>query len=145
MQFITTPKVPAPGGHYSQGVEAGGFVFVSGMLPGPPAPGETDSFERQVRATLGHCRAVLEAAACSFADVVQVTAYLVGIERWPEFNTLYAQAFAAHRPARAVVPVPHLHHDYLIEIQMVAQRPGPAGRAAIERHTTEPTRPQESR
>lgn len=122
MELITTPNAPAPGGHYSQAVRAGGFVFVSGMLPGPPAAGETDGFDRQARATLGHCRHVLEAAGCELRDVVQCTAYLVGIEHWPRFNTLYAEVFGDHRPARAVVPVPVLHHNYLIEIQMVAHR-----------------------
>jgi reactive intermediate/imine deaminase len=122
MQFISTIDAPTPGGHYSQAVEAGGFVFVSGMLPGPPAPGETDGFERQARATLAHCRHTLAAAGCALTDVVQCTAYLVGIEHWPQFNTLYAEVFGAHRPARAVVPVPVLHHDFLIEIQMVAHR-----------------------
>lgn len=122
MQLISTPTAPTPGGHYSQAVHAGGFVFVSGMLPGPPAPGEGDSFERQARAVLSHCRRVLEAAGCALTDVVQSTVYLVGVERWPEFNSIYADVFGAHRPARAVVPVPALHHDYLIEVQMVAHR-----------------------
>jgi 2-iminobutanoate/2-iminopropanoate deaminase len=122
MRLISSPDVPAPAGHYSQAVEANGLVFVSGMLPGPPADGEVDSFERQVRATLAYCRHVLDAAGCGFDDVVQVTAYLVGIERWPHFNAIYAEVFGTHKPARAVVPVPVLHHDYLIEIQMVAQR-----------------------
>lgn len=122
MDFISTPHAPPPGGHYSQAVRAGSFVFVSGMLPGPLADGETEGFDRQVRATLGHCRRVLEAAGCELTDVVQCTAYLVGIEHWPRFNALYAECFGAHRPARAVVPVPVLHHDYLVEIQMVAHR-----------------------
>lgn len=122
MRLISTATAPAPGGHYSQGVQAGGFVFVSGMLPGPAGPGETDGFERQARAALAHCRAVLEAAGCGLADVVQCTVYLAGIERWSQFDAIYADMFGEHRPARAVVPVPGLHHDYLIEIQMVAHR-----------------------
>jgi reactive intermediate/imine deaminase len=123
MEFISTPEAPPPGGHYSQAVRAGNFVFVSGMLPGPAAPGETDSFERQARATLMHCRRVLEAAGCRLEDVAQCTAYIVGMDNWPRFNAVYADVFGHHKPARAVVPVPELHHGYLVEVQMVACNP----------------------
>ena len=123
MKFISAAGVPAPAGHYSQAVESGGLVFVSGMLPlgnnQPPLP-----FEEQVHSALEHCSAVLAAAGCSFSDVVQSTVYLVGVEHWPTFNRLYAQRLGEHRPARAVVPVPALHHGFLVEIQLVAELPG---------------------
>ena len=121
MNFIFTPDAPAPGGHYSQAVQAGGFTFVSGMLPGPGVSVDgPDNFEREVLATLQHCEHVLHAAGCALTDVVQCTAYIVGIENWPHFNRLYAAYFGEHRPARAVVPVPELHHGFLVELQMVA-------------------------
>lgn len=123
MKFISSNQAPAPGGHYSQAVEAGGLVFVSGMLPAgnnqPPLP-----FEAQVHSVLDHCSAVLAAAGCGLQDVVQSTVYLAGVEHWPAFNQLYAERFGSHRPARAVVPVPALHHGFLVEIQLVAERPG---------------------
>lgn len=122
MKFISCAQAPTPGGHYSQAVEAGGLVFVSGMLPAgnnqPPMP-----FEAQVHSVLDHCSAVLAEAGCSFNDVVQSTVYVVGVEHWPAFNRLYAERFGSHRPARAVVPVPALHHGFLVEVQMVAERP----------------------
>jgi 2-iminobutanoate/2-iminopropanoate deaminase len=117
---ISTPNAPAPGGHYSQAMQAGGFLFVSGMLPGPLLAGETEGFERQARAALGHCRQVVEAAGYAMTDVVQSTVYIAGIEYWRGFNDIYASVFGEHRPARAIVPVPELHHGYLVEIQMVA-------------------------
>ena len=61
----------------------------------------------------------LEAGA-SPADVVKLTAYVVGASNWPRFNEAFAEAFGDHRPARSVVPVPELHHGYLIEIDGVA-------------------------
>jgi 2-iminobutanoate/2-iminopropanoate deaminase len=123
VNFIFTDKVPAPGGHYSQAVQAGGFTFVSGMLPGPGvAVDGPENFARQVRATLQHCERVLEEAGCKPTDVVQCTAYIVDVNNWPEFNTLYAAYFGTHKPARAVVPVPELHHGFLVELQMVAYR-----------------------
>ena len=124
MDFVHSNAAPAPGGHYSQGVTANGFTFVSGMLPWPgiATQGE-DNFERQVLATLSHCENVLKAAGCAPRDVVQCTAYIVGMEHWPEFNRIYAAYFGEHKPARAVVPVPELHHGSLVEIQMVACAP----------------------
>ena len=122
MKFIQSPKVPAPAGHYSQAVEAAGLVFVSGVLPGKPPEGEQDSFERQVRASFAQCSNILNAAGCELGDVVQCTAYLVGVERWPEFNAIYAEIMGDHKPARAVVPVPELHYGFLIEIQLVAEK-----------------------
>ncbi len=124
MQLIHAANVPAPGGHYSHAVSAAGLIFVSGILPGRPAAGETDDFERQVRATLEHGKQILAAAGASLNDVVQCTAYIAGVEYWPEFNTIYAEIFGQHKPARAVVPVPELHHGFLVEIQLVAQQAG---------------------
>ena len=125
MKFISSSHAPAPGGHYSQAVEAGGLVFVSGMLPSgnnqPPL-----SFEDQVNSVLDHCSAVLAEAGCGLHNVVQTTVYLAGVEHWPAFNRLYAERFGNHYPARAVVPVPALHHGFLVEIQLVAERPGRA-------------------
>ena len=122
MKFIQSPKVPAPAGHYSQAVEAAGLVFVSGVLPGKPPDGEKDSFERQVRASFAQCTNILNAAGCALNDVVQCTAYLVGVGRWPEFNAIYAEIMGDHKPARAVVPVPELHYGFLIEIQLIAEK-----------------------
>ena len=120
MKFINTAQAPTPGGHYSQGVEAAGLVFVSGMLPAgnnqPP-----QDFDTQAHSALDHCSAVLASAGCLFSDVVQCTVYLAGVEYWPAFNRVYAERFGEHRPARAVVPVPALHHGFLVEVQMVAE------------------------
>lgn len=121
MNFIHTNDAPTPGGHYTQALQANGFTFVSGMLPGPCLESDgPDNFERQVRATLNHCESVLKAAGCESTDVVQCTAYVVGIEHWSQFNRIYAEFFGEHKPARAVVPVPELHHGFLVELQMVA-------------------------
>lgn len=121
--MIFTPDAPAPGGHYSQAVEANGFVFVSGMLPTLTKRGaDADSFDDQVRSALQHCESVLTAAGYSLRDVVQCTAYIVGVDRWPLFDRIYGERFGSHKPARAVVPVAELHHGALLELQMVAYR-----------------------
>lgn len=125
MNPIHARDCAAPGGHYSHAVEAGGFVFVSGQLPITPNGHALASaaFEAQARQALDNCGAILAAAGCSLTDVVKTTAYLVGIEHWAAFNQVYAQRMGAHKPARAVVPVPALHHGYLIELEMIARKP----------------------
>jgi enamine deaminase RidA (YjgF/YER057c/UK114 family) len=122
MEFVQAPGLPAPAGHYAQAVVTrGGLVFVSGVLP---ARDLADlSFDAQCASVFAQCEQILRAAGCGLDDVVQCTAYLAGVEHWPAFNTAYAGVFGDHRPARAVVPVPALHHDFLVEVQLVAERP----------------------
>jgi 2-iminobutanoate/2-iminopropanoate deaminase len=124
VKLIQSAELPPPAGHYSQAVEANGLVFVSGILPSaatvdPLAHG----FEQQCESVFDQCEKVLCAAGCGFGDVVQCTAYLVGVEHWAAFNALYARIFGAHKPARAVVPVPALHFGFLLEVQLIARTP----------------------
>ena len=123
MELIQSDELPAPGGHYSQAVVAGGLVFLSGILPARDSVAPDASFEDQCASVFEQCEKVLRAAGCGFNDVVQCTVYLAGVEHWPAFNELYARVFGAHKPARAAVPVPALHFGFLVEIQLVAQRP----------------------
>jgi 2-iminobutanoate/2-iminopropanoate deaminase len=104
MKLIHSPYTSTPAGHYSHAVETGGMIFVSGVLPGKPAEGEVDSFERQVRASFKHCANILKASDCTLNDVVQCTAYIVGVSNWSEFNTIYADIFGGQKTARARAP-----------------------------------------
>lgn len=122
MEFIQSPELPAPAGHYSQAVAAGGLVFLSGILPSSAEVDASAVFDAQCASVFDQCEKVLRAAGCGFADVVQCTAYIVGVENWPAFNAAYARVFGTHKPARAVVPVPALHYGFLVEVQLVAQR-----------------------
>ncbi|RJG15528.1 RidA family protein [Massilia cavernae] len=121
MKLIQAPGLPAPAGHYSKAVEANGFVYLSGVLPqrGAADPA-SDSFDTQCASVFDQCEQILHAAGCGFSDVVQCTAYIVGVANWPLFNAIYARRFGVHKPARAVVPVPELHHGFSVEVQMVA-------------------------
>jgi reactive intermediate/imine deaminase len=124
MEPVQSFALPAPAGHYVQAMVAGGLVFVSGILPSladvDPAGA---SFEQQCASVFDQAEKVLRAAGCGFADVVQCTAYIADVAHWPAFNAAYAGVFGAHRPARAVVPVPALHHGFLVEVQLVAEQP----------------------
>jgi reactive intermediate/imine deaminase len=122
MEFIQSPELPASAGHYSQAVAAGGLVFMSGILPSSAELDAAAGFDAQCGSVFAQCEKVLRAAGCGFEDVVQCSAYIVGVENWPAFNAAYARVFGTHKPARAVVPVPALHYGFLVEVQLVAQR-----------------------
>lgn len=119
---IIVPGSAAAAGHYSAGVRHGGLVYVSGQLGVRPDGSHTADkpFEDQVRVALDNVLRVLESAGLGPADVVKVTAYIVGVENWPRFNKIYADVMGTSKPARAVVPVPELHYGYLIELDAIA-------------------------
>ena len=113
----------APGGHYSHAIVADGWIFVSGQLP-ITADGQklVDAcFEDQARQVLANVRSALQACGARTQDLVQVRVYIADIADWPAFNAIYAQWTPDHRPARAVVPVPMLHHGLKIEVEVVAR------------------------
>ena len=113
-----------PAGHYAPATVHDGVVHVSGQLPVAP-DGTHDpaaSFDVQARRAMANLFAVLDAAASSPDRLLKVTVYIVGIEHWPAFNAVYAELLGPARPARAVVPVPELHHGYLVEIEAIAVR-----------------------
>jgi 2-iminobutanoate/2-iminopropanoate deaminase len=124
IERILTETAPKPAGHYSQAVCHGDLVFVSGQLPvtldGKIAADR--SFEEQARLALANLLAIVKAAGSSPERVLKVTVFLAGVEYWPKFNAVYAEAFGDSRPARSVVPVPALHYGCLVEIEAVAAR-----------------------
>jgi reactive intermediate/imine deaminase len=124
IERILTENAPKPAGHYSQAVAHGDLIFVSGQLPvtldGKIAADR--SFEEQARLALANLIAIVSAAGSSPERVLKVTVFLAGVEYWPKFNAVYAEAFGDSRPARSVVPVPALHYGALVEIEAIAAR-----------------------
>ena len=123
---MNDPKDPlaSPAGHYSKAVCAGNLIFTAGHLPERAGEGAHEglSFEEQVRSAFAGLFATLAAYGAGPADVLKVTCYVVGVERWGEFNRLFAAAFGDHRPARTVLPVPELHYGCLVELEAIARR-----------------------
>jgi reactive intermediate/imine deaminase len=119
---LNTPNAAQPGGHYSQAVRLGETLYISGQLPvrADGSHSYSEPFETQVNIALDNLISIMAHAGCGLEDLVKATVYIVGIEHWPQFNALYAQRMGNVRPARAIVPVPALHHGYLIEIEGVA-------------------------
>lgn len=122
---ITTGDAPQPAGHYAQATLAGGQIYISGQLPirADRSDLEDRSFEAQAEQAIANMLAILAAAGGEPRHLARVTAYIVDVANWPRFNGVYARMLGDAKPARTVVPVPELHHGYLVEIDAVAVLP----------------------
>jgi reactive intermediate/imine deaminase len=122
LKAITTPAAPAVRGHYSQAMVHGGLVYVAGQLPIVPDDPERRlaDFEAQARQVIANVLAIVEAAGSSRDRILRATVYIADVAHWPAFNRVYAEMLGDHRPARTVVPVPHLHYGYLVEMDAIA-------------------------
>ncbi len=125
LRTIATEKAPKAIGPYSQAIAAGDLVFCAGQVALDPATGETvapDDVRAQTRRVVANLRAVLEAAGSDLAHVTTTTVYLADFGDFAAMNEVYAEAFGAHRPARATVGVATLPRGLRVEIQCIAVR-----------------------
>ena len=122
MDTISTPSAPQPAGHYAQAIRHNGMVYVAGQLPIDPQTGDKQvgSIEQQTRQALTNLAEILKAAGSGLDRVVKTTVYISDISLWGRVNTVYADFFGDHRPARAVVPTRELHFGFQIEIEAIA-------------------------
>ena len=120
--LISTDKAPAAIGPYSQAVEAGGWVYLSGQISLDPASGELvgDNVSDQTKQVLKNMEAVLEAAGLQFSHVVKTNVYLKSMDDFPTVNEIYGGVFSENPPARACIQAAKLPKDVLVEIDAVA-------------------------
>ena len=122
-QIIMTNEAPAAIGPYSQGVKAGGFIYLSGQIPLDPKTGEiaAGGIERQTAQVLGNISALLAAEGAAPGDVIKTTVFLKDIGDFAAMNDVYAEYFGAEGcPARSTVEVAALPKGALVEIEAVA-------------------------
>ena len=119
---ISTPNAPAAIGPYSQGIQAGSTLFVSGQLPIDPATGAFagEDIASQTRQSLTNIKNILAAAGASMNDVVKTTVMLKNIGDFADMNAVYAEFFTEPFPARAAYQVAALPKDALVEIECIA-------------------------
>jgi 2-iminobutanoate/2-iminopropanoate deaminase len=122
MKPIELPNAPSPSGHYARAIVHQGIAYVSGQLPIDPITGEkqTGSIEEQTNQVIDNLAAILRAAGSDLNRVLKTTVYISDIQLWDNLNTVYAERFGTHRPARTVVPTTDLHHGFQIEIDAIA-------------------------
>lgn len=119
---INTSKAPAAIGPYSQGIQAGNMLFVSGQIPFVP---ETmvlvsDDVQEQTKQSLENLKAILEEAGYSLNDVVKTTVFIKDMNEFAQINEIYGQYFTDNKPARACVEVARLPKDVKVEIDAIA-------------------------
>ena len=121
-QAITTKSAPGAIGPYSQAIKAGGFVFLSGQIPLDPSTGQMveGDAKAQTEQVMKNLLAVLEAAGCSFDDVVRSTIFLTNLGDFQAVNEVYGKNFTTAPPARATVQVAALPRGAKVEIDMIA-------------------------
>ncbi|MBM7560742.1 RidA family protein [Fusibacter tunisiensis] len=121
---ISTSKAPAAVGPYSQGMQAGSFIYVSGQLPINPSNGELikEDIKLATKQSLENAKAILEEAGASLNDVVKVTVFLADMRQFADMNSVYAEYFTDHKPARAAFEVANLPLYADVEIEMIAYK-----------------------
>jgi len=121
---ITTPGAPAAVGPYSQAISANELVFCSGQIALDPTTGDIveGGIEAQADRVLRNLTAVLDAAGCTFADVVKTTVFLADIGDFAAVNAVYARFMPDPPPARSTFAVAALPKGAGIEIEAIAVR-----------------------
>ncbi len=122
---IKTSDAPKPVGPYSQAVEAGGFLFLSGQIGIDPSTNElVDGFKNQVIQIFKNIDAILREAGYARGNVVKVVVYVTDIAKFKELNEVYEDFFKGVdvKPARVTVGVKELPLGAEVEIEVVAHR-----------------------
>ena len=121
-EIISTDKAPAAIGPYSQGVKAGGFLFLSGQIaldPKTMAVVEGDA-AAQTEQAMKNMKEALGSQGLDFSDVVKTTVFIKDMNEFKRINEVYGRFFVKDAPARSCVEVARLPKDVLIEIEAIA-------------------------
>ena len=121
-KVIHTDKAPKAIGPYSQAIQAGNFLFLSGQIPLDPKTGELvkGNIRQQTQQVLENIKGVLESQGLGMDNVVKATIFLKDIGNFNQVNEIYATYFPSSPPARSTVGVSKLPRDADIEIEVVA-------------------------
>ena len=121
-KVVQTKKAPKAIGPYSQAIQAGNFLFLSGQIPIDPKTGESvkGDIQQQTQQVLENIKGVLESQKLGMENVVKVTIFLKDIGNFNQVNEVYSTYFASSPPARSTVGVAKLPRDADIEIEAIA-------------------------
>ncbi len=122
-QIISTPNAPGAIGPYNQAVIHNGILYASGQIAIDPATGELvqGSIEEETHRVLKNVGAILEAAGCTYQDVLKASVFVKDMHQFARINAVYAEYFdPAWAPARETVEVANLPKFVNIEISVIA-------------------------
>lgn len=120
---IATTKAPGAIGPYSQAIDAGSFVFISGQIPVNPETGNiAEGITAQTAQSIANIKAILAEAGLSIDNVVKTTVFLADMGDFAAMNAVYAENFTSPFPARSAVAVKELPKQVLVEIEVIAAK-----------------------
>jgi reactive intermediate/imine deaminase len=118
---IHTNSAPAAIGTYSQAIQSGNLVFLSGQIPLDPETMEIvdGDFEARARRVFANLKAVTEAAGGTLDQIVKCTIYLTDLDNFATVNSVMAEFFEEPYPARAALGVASLPKGCDVEAEAI--------------------------
>jgi 2-iminobutanoate/2-iminopropanoate deaminase len=123
-KIINTSNAPEPIGPYSQAVQAGSFLFISGQVAIDPITGNVDAIgiNEETIQVMKNLAAILHVAQMDFNNVIKTTIFLNDMAHFAAVNEIYSGYFSGDYPARETVAVKGLPKNVNVEISMIASR-----------------------
>ncbi len=120
-QIINSTEAPKAIGPYSQAVQAGDTVYLSGQIPLDPETMTliSDNVEEQARQVFTNLQAVVKETGGSFGDIVKLTIYLTDLQSFQVINAVMTEFFTSPFPARATIGVAALPAGAQVEVEGV--------------------------
>ena len=119
---VYSPNAPEPIGPYSQAIQAGNLLFVSGQVAIEQSTGKiiTATIQDETHQVMKNIKEILTAANTDFKSIVKCTIFLKDMNNFPKVNEVYGSYFASQPPARETVEVSRLPKDVNVEISCIA-------------------------
>lgn len=120
--IINTNNAPSPIGPYSQAVQFGNMLFVSGQIAINPATGELDlsNIDNETHQVMKNIGAILTEAGIDYSHIIKTGIFLKDMNQFAAVNEVYGGYFSSDFPARETVQVSRLPKDVNVEISVVA-------------------------
>jgi len=120
---VTSPELTPPVGPFSQAIEVGGFIYLSGQVGQDPTTGKlvAGGIAAETERIFQNLSAVLKAAGKGFNDVVRAGVYLTSMSDYVAVNGIYAKHFSQPFPARTAIGVAALPLGACVEIDLVVK------------------------
>lgn len=123
MNLINTDQAPAAIGPYSQALDLGNMVYLSGQIPVNPETGEmAETIEEQTKQSMKNVEAILKEAGLTLSNVVKTTIFLSDLADFGAMNAVYESFLAKPYPARSCVQVAAIPKGAKVEIECIAVR-----------------------
>lgn len=121
-KIVFSADAPPPIGPYSQAIQNGNMMFVSGQIAIEPSTGSLlkGSIEEETNLVMTNLEAILKAADMTFSHIVKCTIFLKDMNTFPKVNEVYGKFFTNNPPARETVEVSRLPKDVNVEISCIA-------------------------